>query len=62
MLKSAKIAMAGLMMMAVAGLSACATTQPEEPRYPSNYEEPSAKPAWDSKFYRNYVPGKASYY
>lgn len=62
MLKSAKIAMAGLMMMAMAGLSACATPHTEEPRYPSNYEEQTAKPTWDSKFYRNHVPGKANYY
>jgi len=66
MLKStAKIAMASYLLVAMAGLSGCATwTSEPEPRQPSSSydEEMSAKPAWDSKFYRYVVPGKASYY
>lgn len=65
MLKStAKIAMASYLLVAMAGLSGCATWKSEpEPRQPSSsYEEDSAKPTWDSKFYRYVVPGKSNYY
>ncbi|MFM6928293.1 MAG: hypothetical protein ACKOX6_07500 [Bdellovibrio sp.] len=66
MLKStAKIAMASYLLVAMAGLSGCATPWKSEPdpRQPSSYdEEMSAKPSWDSKFYRYVVPGKSNYY